>query len=280
MQSALTVGSFVIEECMACGHRATELPDGSNHVARVYGDDYFNSGGAGYPDYPAEERILIRRGHRYAQLVSRFASARGRVRVLDVGAAAGFTLRAFEEQGWTAVGLEPNDSMASLARESGLDVRTTTLEAFRADADFDLVCCLQVLEHLIEPALALERITGLLAPGGLVLIETWDWQSRPARWLGKAWHQYSPPSVLHWYSEESLRRLMASHGLRKVATGRTFKQISWNHARSLISHKLGRASPRRIFDGLARLLPGRLVLPYPLNDARWFLFRSRPGSVR
>jgi SAM-dependent methyltransferase len=251
----------------------TWVEDEEGHVARVYGDDYFSDGGAGYPGYLDQGTLLSERGRWFAQLAASRLGGPGRV--LEVGAAAGFTLGAFLDAGWQGVGIEPNARMSAYARrELGLDVRTGTLEELDEPGGFDLVLMLQVISHLIDPHVAIAKLAGLLSPGGSLLIETWNWRSLAARAFGSMWHQYSPPSVLQWFCPQSLARLMASHGLEQVASGRPRKRLGWKHARSLIGFKLGGSRLGRAFETVAKLGPDDLTLPYPFDDARWYLFRQ------
>ena len=125
--------------CPSCTHQFADLAVSASHVDEVYGDAYFDGGGAGYPDYLAEGELIRRHGLRYARIVGAALgfSAPGapdlsspRRQVLDVGSAAGFILQGFIDGGWRGVGVEPNPSMARHARERlGLDVRCATLES-------------------------------------------------------------------------------------------------------------------------------------------------------
>ncbi|MCP4202865.1 MAG: class I SAM-dependent methyltransferase [bacterium] len=276
MRPIFAIEHHQIYECDGCQHRMTRPPDSAKHVEETYGDDYFQDGRAGYPGYLEEEPLLRARGARYANLAESYLGSPGRV--LDVGAAAGFSLKSFVESGWQGVGIEPNRRMALYAREElGLDVRQGTIEKFSEEADFDLICLLQVISHLVDLQLAIRNMKNCLAAHGLVLIETWNWQSWTARGLGARWHQYSPPSVLHWFCPQSLDLLMDQHQLERVATGRPRKRLSWRHARSLLSYKLGRGRAGRAFEGFSRLVPDKADLPYPLDDARWFLYKQKPS---
>ncbi len=116
-----------IFECLQCGHRFCSV-DSAGHVARIYDDEYFFGGGAGYDDYLSEQSMLESSGRRYARLISRF---RHPGRVLDIGAASGFFLKAFVDAGWTGQGIEPNPTMSQWARERfGLEICTTSIEEF------------------------------------------------------------------------------------------------------------------------------------------------------
>jgi len=78
-------------------------------VARIYDDDYFQGGKAGYPDYLAEADLLRCHGRWYGRLLAKYMQPG---RVLDIGAAAGFILQGFQDCGWKGNGVEPNQRMA------------------------------------------------------------------------------------------------------------------------------------------------------------------------
>ena len=222
--------------CEHCGHRFAAIGPSEGHVARTYGDDYFSGGGAGYDDYPSEAERLRDRGAAYARMVSSHLSPGT---VLDVGAAAGFLLEAFLAKGWKGRGVEPNARMAALANARlGPLVDVGTLESGEAGGRFDLVLMIQVVAHFQDPRRALSRAAERARPGGFWLVETWNCESWTARAFGRHWHEYSPPSVLHYFSRAGLRRLAGSLGFREIASGRPARRIGVAHARSLLEHKL------------------------------------------
>ena len=268
---------YGVRACHACGHRCAELAPGGDHVRNVYDDDYFFGGGAGYPDYLAEEDELRERGARYATLVEGFAPPG---RVLDVGAAAGFTLLEFQERGWEAFGLEPNPRMAALGRERfGLPVSTATLASFRDEAGpYDLVVMLQVIAHLVDPRAEMRRVVELVRPGGLFLVETWDRKSWTARLFGRRWHEYSPPSVLHWFARQGLSELARGLGFQPIATGRPRRRVRGRHARSLVEHAFDGSFLAPVARRSLRLLPEAASIPYPGDDLFWVLYRKGAGA--
>jgi len=208
----------------------------------------------------------------YARCVAPFA---GTGRVLEVGAAAGFTLAGWQQAGWQGVGLEPNVHMTEYAaRELDLDVRPTTLEEWEGDGAFDLVSMLQVLPHFVDPHRAIAAATRHLQGKGFLLVETWNRASLLARVMGRRWHEYSPPSVLHWFRPADIERLMNEHGLVSVASGRPHRRLQIGHARSVLRHSLS-GSPLRWLTAPLALLPRRLAVPYPGHDLFWMLFQRQ-----
>ena len=263
-----------IWECPGCSHRFALPPEPETHVAAVYGDDYFHGGGAGYSDYLSESALLREHGRRYARILSRHVKQPGTL--LDVGAAAGFLLQGFCDQGWEGEGVEPNAAMARHAREQlGLPVTASSLEEFSSAtrASFDVVSLIQVMAHFVDPNAAVGRIAEFVRPGGFCLVETWNVRSWTARLFGQQWHEYSPPSVLHWYSPATLKRLFESAGFHQVAQGRPGKWLNLGHAKSLLRHKLPNAVCRAGLDMTLGLLPSRWHVPYPSEDLFWTLFQ-------
>jgi SAM-dependent methyltransferase len=257
---------FDVADCDNCRHRQTVLAPTSatEHVEKVYGDAYFTDGGAGYVDYLAEGAMLRNRGRRYGEILKRHAHGGN---LLDVGAAAGFLMQGMADVGWTVSGIEPNDTMAAFGRTNlGLDLRTGTLESVTPGQTFDAVSMIQVMAHFVDPVEVIEKVRSLTKPGGLLLIETWDRTSRTARALGPKWHEYSPPSVLHWWGRTELTHLLSRQGFQIQDTGRMTKWVAGHHAKSLLANGGGMAAK------VGRVIPDRLQIPYPSEDLFWSVY--------
>lgn len=260
------VSGIDILDCEECGHRFAEAGGEEAHIERVYGDHYFTEGGAGYADYLSEELLLTKRGGFYAGKLARHSEPG---RILDVGCAAGFTLKGFQNAGWNGIGIEPNEMIGSYGRvQLGLDIRRSTLEAFGDAERFSAIAMIQVVAHFREPMLAFEKARDLLMDRGLLLIETWDRGSIVAKTLGKHWHEYSPPSVLQWFSSEGLDKCLSPLGFERLSGGRTLKWISGDHIKSLLKYRLGR------MPGLG-LIPDRIRLPYISDDLFYAIYRKQ-----
>ena len=262
---AFSAKGFPLRDCVKCHHRFAEIAADENHVSSIYDDSYFNGGGAGYSDYFAEGEMLRSRGRMYAKKIEKFAKAG---KMLDVGAAAGFILQGFTDEKWQGTGLEPNGSMAKFGREKiGLDVRQGSLETFKSDEKFDLISMIQVVAHFYNPRKSFENAANLLKNDGLLLIESWNRESISARIFGKNWHEYSPPSVLQWFSLNGLTEFLKDFGFEKLAHGRPSKKISGEHAKSLLKYRLGD-------NFLLKLIPSKINFPYPSEDLFWAIYRK------
>lgn len=268
------VRSFDIAECGKCSHRFLAKRVSSNHVDSIYGDDYFFGGGAGYSNYLDQSALLRERGREYARRIKKYRSKPGKL--LDVGAAAGFLLEGWIDEGWRGVGVEPNRSMCQHAGKRGIDVRCGTVETLDLESDgpWDLISMVQVISHLPEPLESICNLVRRLAPGGLLLVETWDRRSWFARLCGTGWHEYSPPSVLHWFTTQSLQLAATSCGLRPIAAGRVLRWLQVSHAKSLLKHASSGSALMRMAYWFTSPLPGKWSVPYPGDDLIWSIFQK------
>jgi SAM-dependent methyltransferase len=264
--------------CRECDYAFVPRSESGHLTAdAVFGNDYFFGGGPGYPNYLLEADLLRAQGRRYGVLLAKFAKPG---RILDVGAAAGFVLSGLVQSGWSGVGLEPNQTMTAHARESeGVDVRVGTLERAELGATFDAVSMIQVIDHVVDLGQAIEQVTRVLAPGGLLLVETWDRGSATARLFGKHWHEYSPPSVLRVFSRRALRRCLVKRGFEFIAQGRSKKYVRVGHAKALFAFKAGQSRVARSFIRLIDAIPDRLTLRYPADDLFWAIYRRERSFV-
>jgi SAM-dependent methyltransferase len=144
--------------------------------------------------------------------VERYAQRRGAI--LDVGCWVGFLLAEAQARGWEEpIGIEPSTFASDYARERlGLDVRTEDL--FTADLPtdhFDVIVMGDVLEHLTRANAALDRVSELLRPGGLIALELPDAGSRVARALGPRWWSVIPTHI-HYFTRESAATILRRHG--------------------------------------------------------------------
>lgn len=222
----LRVRGVGIRQCGVCG-LARWCPPAGFAPEAVYDAGYFgdeigseigsdgsgDGGGHGYDDYGALEAGLRRT---FARRLARLTPPREGARLLDVGAAFGFAVRAAGEAGWRAVGVEISRAAARRAQAAapGRVARASALRTPFPDACFDAVTAWDVIEHLPDPHAAAAELARVLRPGGRLVLTTGDVESLAARLSGARWHLYTLPEHLWFFSRGSLERLLGRHGLR------------------------------------------------------------------
>jgi 2-polyprenyl-6-hydroxyphenyl methylase/3-demethylubiquinone-9 3-methyltransferase len=118
--------------------------------------------------------------HRLNPLRTDFVAARARLagaRVLDVGCGGGLLAEALTRRGAKVTAIDLAPSMIQTAQlhaiQSGVDIDYRVADvATLQDAPFDAVCCMEMLEHVAEPAAFLKLLAQRVRPGGSVFIST------------------------------------------------------------------------------------------------------------
>ncbi len=267
------INGYQVLTCQKCDHRYARVEnDIEHHIRNNYNDDYFFGGKTGYPDYLQEKDIIIRHGRFYAKKINKI---RKPGRILDVGCASGFLLKGFTDNGWSGKGIDPNQTMVDTGKkEMGLNLEQAYLEDYSDDTKYDLITIVQVIGHFANLDKALHKANELLNSKGLVLIESWNRGSFLARALGQKWHEYSPPTVLHWYTRSSLIELLASHGFRMIKKGKPRKYISLKHAFSLLEEKIKTPFIKKKINYFSTTFLSKLNMRYPPFDLFWMIFQK------
>ena len=120
--------------------------------------------------------------------VERSGTLRGRT-VLDVGCGGGLLSEAMAVAGATVAGLDQASELLDVARlhalESGVpvDYRLETAEAHAVThaGRYDVVTCMEMLEHVPDPASVIAALAVLVRPGGHVFVSTIN--RNPRAWL-------------------------------------------------------------------------------------------------
>jgi 2-polyprenyl-3-methyl-5-hydroxy-6-metoxy-1,4-benzoquinol methylase len=131
-------------------------------------------------------------------------------RLLDVGCGSGFFLKAAEEVGWEAEGVEISPVASKYAQNIvRVNVLEGKLEAQHLSPEkYDLVVLIETIEHLTNPLNTLREIYRILKKEGILIISTPDSKSLSRLFLGKSWAVFSPEEHLSVFSQKNLFDLL------------------------------------------------------------------------
>jgi 2-polyprenyl-3-methyl-5-hydroxy-6-metoxy-1,4-benzoquinol methylase len=188
--------------------------------------------------------------------------ASGVERVLEVGCGAGDTLAYLQSSGrcnWTC-GVELFPDAAATARDRLDEVFEGNIEHIDLPiepASLDVVLCLDVLEHLIDPWTTASRLAKLLKPGGVLIASIPNVRNlrvvMPLLLRGR-W-EYAPFGLmdrthLRFFTEHSATQLLRHAGLRVDAVRKSGLDSVSKRAAIVLS--AGLLEPLLVFQYLIR----------------------------
>lgn len=95
---------------------------------------------------------------------------------LDVGCGAGLLTEPLARLGAKVIGIDAAPEVIAVAHDhaaaQGLEIDYRNAAVEEIGGQFDLITCMEVIEHVAEPQAFLDAIAQRLAPGGLLILST------------------------------------------------------------------------------------------------------------
>jgi 2-polyprenyl-6-hydroxyphenyl methylase/3-demethylubiquinone-9 3-methyltransferase len=149
-------------------------------------------------------------------------------KVLDVGCGGGILSESLAQRGADVTGIDMGDAPLGVAKlhqlESGLSInyQKSTAEDFAKNHEntFDIVTCLEMLEHVPDPSSVINACAKMVKPGGAVFFSTINRNPKAfllaivgaeylLRMLPKGTHEYGkfirPSELANWSREAGLQ---------------------------------------------------------------------------
>lgn len=129
------------------------------------------------------------------------------LRLLDIGCGAGLLCEPLARLGAQVVGIDPsanNIAAAKLHADKGhlpIDYRCTSVEAMDLRERFDIVLAMEVVEHVADIGMFLNRCAAMLKPTGLMVVATLNrnWKSFALAIVGAEYIlRWLPPGTHEW----------------------------------------------------------------------------------
>jgi 2-polyprenyl-3-methyl-5-hydroxy-6-metoxy-1,4-benzoquinol methylase len=241
---------FRVIECSGCRFKHLDPIPSALVLDEFYNRSYYQSHKIDYLDKESREEAYLRiaYGERLDSF-SRWAPGRD---LLDVGCGSGSFLRFALERGWNAVGIEPSDEASRVARQSGLEVHSLTLEEFwnERSRSFHVIHLKNVLEHVPDPARILSMCRDMLADEGVLYVEVpndYDFVQRVGIRIArqrKSW--IAIPDHINYFSFRSAEALMRRNGFELLMRDATFPMyvFLWFGMDFIASKEAGAAAHR------------------------------------
>ncbi|MER5515440.1 class I SAM-dependent methyltransferase [Streptomyces sp. NPDC002763] len=210
-------GRFLLDRCQECGH-TFQNPRLNETGLEFYYRDFYDGLGEQKMSGTFGGRTKMYRG-RAESMLPHDATPKN---WLDVGTGHGHFCEAAREvlPGTAFDGLDFTDGVELAAREGRVE------RAYRGAfpelapdlaAGYDVVSMFHYLEHSTDPDSELRAAHQAVRPGGHLLIEVPDPESRYARLLGRWWLPWLQPQHLHFVPVANLRARLTDLGFTVVA---------------------------------------------------------------
>lgn len=223
---ATAPGLFSLAQCLRCGHVSLDPIPPLEDVLALYPPTYYTVNPASplYLNgfiYETKIRRDVERIRKYMDV--------GILRsIVDIGggdAARLFELRKIVPRGTECIGFDfwfP-PAIVERAKTERIGLLEGNIETdihMLSDSTHDLIIMSQILEHLRDPILALEKLRTKLAPGGYLLLDTPHLGGLDYRLFRRQyWGGYHLPRHLHLFTKNSLAEAAKRLGYRVVRQG-------------------------------------------------------------
>ena len=277
--------------CDVCGSQM--VADAVKDTFRCPGCGFFSStlpvtinDGIGIDEARREVALKSLRLANYDQLLRECTDLlRAGSSLLDVGCAHGWFLEAAQSRGIHAYGIEPDRTMADLARAAGHVVTGGFFPAALVGGDrYDAITFNDVLEHIPDLPAFLADLGRFLKPGGLVMVNAPVSEgmifrlSRLAARIGvsgplaRMWQVGLPSPHLSYFSASTLLRLFNAAGFELTRSG-SLNAIDVNglYQRIRYDRSIGPARAAAFY-AVARTV--KLVAGLFPSDIQYFVFRA------
>ncbi len=178
------------------------------------------------------EKIFIPR----AEYIAGILKPKKRYLIGDIGAGFGLFLEELRKilPGSDYVAIEPSGEMVDICRKKGLQTRHSCLESISSmDGKFDLLTAFELIEHLCDPAIFLDKAYSLLRPGGYFYLTTLNGKGFDVQLLWERSKSITPPHHLNFFNPKSMCRLLEGIGFKIVEVS-TPGKLDWDIVEGMI----------------------------------------------
>lgn len=137
--------------------------------------------------------------------------------LLDIGCGDGLLVELGQAAGISCAGTEQRESLCQQVRAQLGDSAIVSSDITQlASASYDVVCLLNVIEHLRQPKEMIDEIYRLLKPGGILLIHAPNMGGIPAKLQRESWNQIEPFEHFYYFTVKTLNQMLADVGFEPI----------------------------------------------------------------
>lgn len=216
------------------------------------------------PLYFAEQNARKTTFERYLQKLENYYPKKGKL--LDIGTNTGLFVKIAQDNGWDAIGLEPNKWGVDYAKKNyGLALVNKPFEmrTFKKNS-FDVVTMWDVIEHFTDPVSEIKIVFNILKPDGVFAFSTIDPESFLAKSMGTRWSWYMEMHKV-FFNKNSAEYYLKKSGFKKIVFTSHWRNLSLGY----LATRLQAINPK-ISKMAGKIISGsglsKTIVPYYAND--------------
>lgn len=174
----------------------------------------FYLGYKGTSDYTTKKTSKVKRAKRRIKNLLRFTTGK---RFLDIGCNYGFSVKAAQDLGLDAFGIDIDETAVTASRAMFGEkcFETISVQDYAArGGKADIIYTSEVIEHVPDPDTFVKAIADILSQGGILYLTTPDSGHWHVPGKFPDWDQVMPPEHLTLFTRRGMAGLLKKHGLQ------------------------------------------------------------------
>ncbi|MBI3929439.1 MAG: class I SAM-dependent methyltransferase [Armatimonadetes bacterium] len=214
--------------CRGCGMVYQQPKIRRSSLHQIYNSDtYWKLGSSssqgqrvGYDNYVLGEPYRLAQARQRARFLARRIPPGGSV--LDLGSAAGYSLKALQELGLRSRGIELSEEMVRFGRERfDIELEAGDFDELSMESDsWDAVTAWGCDSNFFDPRATFQNIRRILKPGGVFVFNFFDFDHWAKPLLGEFKLVYN---AIYYFNRENCDRLLRSVGLEPTYRAMEFQ---------------------------------------------------------
>ena len=198
-----------IKKCPNCHLVQVNPLPSIKEVNKLYQGDYWKNFSFYSSQLSAHEKYFEKK-------INDIKMLRNKGQLLDVGCAFGSLLKAANDQGFIAEGIDISDYPVKQCLKKKLKATTGTITDINKRNYYDIITAFEVVEHERDPLLTLKTVYQLLKINGLLVVSVPNSNSLSSVIMGRFWFGYRHKEHLFHFTNKSLKMLLLRAGFSNI----------------------------------------------------------------
>lgn len=211
---------FNIVECDSCGFKYTNPRPEENKIGKYYQSEEYVSHNDSNKGFINGIYQLVKKYTLWKKLnLMVQISGKKTGKLLDYGCGTGDFIKILSDVKWEVMGLEPDEGARKLAQNKVGEEKVKDLSIINSlDANFDVITCWHVVEHIHELNKTIASLKNSLQAKGKLLIAVPNITSYDFSHYREFWAALDVPRHLYHFRPTDIENLAKKHGLEVERT--------------------------------------------------------------